>query len=57
MNVIFVGEQADWFFVAHSVAGVFCFSPPVKPRDVYVPRIHVTVTKLARAVRQWYEYF
>lgn len=52
MNVILVGEQADWLLIANSaVARVFCFSPPVKLRDAYVPRIHVTVTKLARAVR------
>lgn len=56
LNVIFIGEQADWLFIANSVAGVF-FSPPVKPRDVYVPRIHVTVTKLARTAIQWYGYF
>lgn len=53
MNVILIGEETDWLLIADSaVAGVLSFSPPVKLRDVYVPRIHVTVTKLARAVEQ-----
>lgn len=53
MNVILIGEEADWLFMANSaIAGVFCFSPPVKLRDVHVPRIHVTGTKLARAMKQ-----
>lgn len=48
MNVILTGEETDWLFIADSaVAGVFNFSPPVKLRDVYVPRIRVTVTKSA----------
>lgn len=51
MNVILIGEGTGWLFFADSaVAGVFSFSPPVKFRDVYVPRIFVTVTKSASAV-------
>lgn len=53
MNVILIGEETDWLFIADSaIAGVFSFSPLVKLRDVYVPRIHVTVTKSTRAVEQ-----
>lgn len=53
MTVIFVGKQADWLFVANSaIAGVFCFSPPVKPTDVYVTKNHVTVAKLVRALKE-----
>lgn len=49
MNVILIDKEADWLFIANSaIPGVFCFSPPVKLRDV--PGIHVTVTKLARAM-------
>lgn len=52
MNVILIGEEADWLFIANpAIAGVYC-PPPVELRDVYMPGIHVTVTKLARALKQ-----